>query len=110
MRVAKVLGAKSPYLYRTHGDGKEKRLERGMNFAFGGSKVFDSPVDQSPNMSTQVDLLVNLFIARSAYTFNDISSSDVAVLTYSGKDYHNHITKNGMRVRKTFSFFLNNAN
>ncbi|CAH2074299.1 unnamed protein product [Thlaspi arvense] len=83
--------------------GKEKGLKRGMNFAFGRSIVYGaSPVVRSPNMSSQVNLLVDLFVARRVYTFDDISSSDVAVLTYSGQDYLEYIAKHDLRVYQAF--------
>ncbi|CAH2074297.1 unnamed protein product [Thlaspi arvense] len=91
--LAKVLGAKSPHLWRTHGRSKLK-LNRGMNFAFGGSGVYDSPAEKSTNMSIQVSFLVDLFLAGRVYTYDDLSSSDVALLSYSGNDYFGYIAEN----------------
>ncbi|KAL9809193.1 GDSL esterase/lipase [Arabidopsis thaliana] len=91
--LAKQLGAKLPYLWRTHGKKKVK-LNRGMNFAFGGSEVFDSPVDRSPNISTQVGFLVNLALARRVYTIDGDLASSYALLSYSGTDYYGFIDQN----------------
>ncbi|VYS65754.1 unnamed protein product [Arabidopsis thaliana] len=80
-------------LKTTHGKKKVK-LNRGMNFAFGGSEVFDSPVDRSPNISTQVGFLVNLALARRVYTIDGDLASSYALLSYSGTDYYGFIDQN----------------
>lgn len=105
VRAAKQLGAELPYLWRTHGKNKLK-LNRGMNFAFGGSEVFDnSPVGRSPNISTQVGFLVDLALARRVYTIDGDLASSYALLSYSGSDYYSYIDQNpNMAVRKTFIF------
>jgi len=87
----KVLGAESPYLYRTH--GRDKGLKRGMNFAFGGSKMLDSsPNSPFPNITAQVNFLVDLVLAGRVY--GDITPSDVSLISYAGGDYIYYIDQN----------------
>ncbi|KAL1197899.1 GDSL esterase/lipase [Cardamine amara subsp. amara] len=93
VRSAKELGVKLPCLWRTHGK-KKLKLDRGMNFAFGRSEVFDSPTDRSPNISTQVGFLVNLALARRVYTTDGDLTSSYALLSYSGSDYYGFIDEN----------------
>ncbi|EOA21024.1 hypothetical protein CARUB_v10001358mg [Capsella rubella] len=90
--LAKVLGAESPYLYRT--DGKKKTLKKGMNFAFGASKVLDSSSTNSPfpNISAQVNLLVDIVLAGRVQ--GDITPSDVSLISYAGGDYIYYIDQN----------------
>ncbi|KAG7607987.1 hypothetical protein ISN44_As05g002730 [Arabidopsis suecica] len=61
---------------------------------FLGSEVFDSPVDRSPNISTQVGFLVNLALARRVYTIDGDLASSYALLSYSGTDYYGFIDQN----------------
>lgn len=93
MFAAKVIGAKPPHLWRTHGRTK-LRLKSGMNFAFGGSGVFDYPADRSPNMTTQANFMVDFILAGRVYTFDDLTFSDLAILSYSGNDYFGYIAEN----------------
>ncbi|XP_019097731.1 PREDICTED: GDSL esterase/lipase At5g03600 [Camelina sativa] len=89
--IAKVLGAESPHLYRTH--GKNKTLKKGMNFAFGGSKVVDySPHSPFPNITAQVNLLVDIVLAGRVQ--GDITPTDVSLISYAGGDYIYFIDEN----------------
>lgn len=57
-------------------------------------------------MSAQVNSLVHLLMAGRVYTSDDITSSDVALLSYSGNDYFGYIMENPkFAVRITFSLF-----
>lgn len=95
----KVLGAESPYLYRTH--GRKKKIKRGMNFAFGASKMLESsPNSPFPNITAQVNFLVDFVLAGRVY--GDITSSDVSLISYAGGDYIYYIDQNRpAAVRKT---------
>ncbi|XP_051130174.1 GDSL esterase/lipase At5g03610-like [Andrographis paniculata] len=91
--LAKFLGLSSPFPYtwmKLAGDGK--KLRAGMNFAYGGSGVFDTYA-KLPNMTTQIDFFDNL-IATSFYTKHDVYSSLVLVCL-SGNDYGAFIAKGG---------------
>lgn len=61
-------------------------MKEGINFAFGGTGVFDTSVPL-PNMTTQIDLFRQLRIADSVV----FSSADVrfslALVSVSGNDY-----------------------
>ncbi|KAG7549372.1 hypothetical protein ISN45_Aa06g002720 [Arabidopsis thaliana x Arabidopsis arenosa] len=89
--LEKVLGAESPYLYRTH--GRKKKIKRGMNFAFGASKMLESsPNSPFPNITAQVNFLVDFVLAGRVY--GDITPSDVSLISYAGGDYIYYIDQN----------------
>ncbi|KZV28439.1 GDSL esterase/lipase-like [Dorcoceras hygrometricum] len=90
--VAKSLGLKTPVAYAWR-DAGVKKLRYGMNFAFGGSGVFDTLADLLPNMTTQIDFFENLF-NESVYTKWDVQSS-VVLVTLSGNDYAAYLEKGG---------------
>ncbi|KAG7017443.1 GDSL esterase/lipase [Cucurbita argyrosperma subsp. argyrosperma] len=81
--LAKYLKVKSPipYKWRKVGYGQ---LKYGMNFAYGGTGVFNTFV-MSPNMSTQIDFFQQL-IGESTFTSQDLQSS-VALVSLAGNDY-----------------------
>ncbi|XP_073148669.1 GDSL esterase/lipase At5g03610-like isoform X2 [Henckelia pumila] len=83
--VAKSLGLKTPIAYALRKMAGPKRLRYGMNFAVGGSGVFDTLGPFLPNMTTQIDFFQNL-VNESVYTKWDFHSSAVLV-TLSGNDY-----------------------
>lgn len=89
--AAKYLRVKSPipYKWRKVGLGQ---LKYGMNFAYGGTGVFNTFV-MSPNMSTQIDFLRQL-IVESTYTSQDLQSS-VALISLAGNDYSVYQATNG---------------
>ena len=63
-----------------------------MNFAYGGTGVFDTFV-MSPNMSTQIDFLQQL-VGESTFTGRDLLSS-VALVSLAGNDYSVYQANNG---------------
>uniref|UniRef100_A0A5B7AYI1 GDSL esterase/lipase n=1 Tax=Davidia involucrata TaxID=16924 RepID=A0A5B7AYI1_DAVIN len=81
--LAKCVGVKSPVAYRWR-NFAGKHLRYGMNFAYGGTGVFDT-FGLDPNMTTQIDFLEQL-IKDSVYSKWDLNSS-VALVTLSGNDY-----------------------
>ncbi|XP_022144802.1 GDSL esterase/lipase At5g03610-like [Momordica charantia] len=89
--LAKYLGVKSPIPYKWRKVGF-RQLKNGMNFAYGGTGVFDTFI-LSPNMSTQIDFLQQL-IDESTYTSQDLQSS-VALISLAGNDYAVYQATNG---------------
>ncbi|KAL2481653.1 GDSL esterase/lipase [Abeliophyllum distichum] len=90
--LAKFLGLKSPIAYTWMNLGKQKWLY-GMNFAYGGSGVFNTFGDLLPNMSTQIDFFEKL-INDSVYTKWDLQSSAVHV-SLAGNDYSTYLANGG---------------
>jgi phospholipase/lecithinase/hemolysin len=89
--LAKFWGLKTPMAYKFRKYGG-KNLENGMNFAHGGSGVFNTLVTD-PNMTTQIDLFRNL-INDGVFTSQDLNSS-VALVTLSGNDYSAYYVRGG---------------
>lgn len=89
--IAKFLGLKTPIAYKWRKVGA-KKLHYGMNFAYGGTGVFDTLVPE-PNMTTQIGFLQNL-LHCSVYNISDLHSS-VALVTLSGNDYSAYLAKGG---------------
>lgn len=77
------MGLKSPLPYQMRKYGKDK-LKYGINFAYGGTGVFDTG-NLQPNMTSQIGFLRQL-IKDSVYTKPDLKSS-LALVTVSGNDY-----------------------
>ncbi|CAI9762136.1 unnamed protein product [Fraxinus pennsylvanica] len=90
--LAKYLGLKSPISYIWMKLG-EKKLHYGMNFAYGGSGVFNT-YNLLPNMSTQIDFFEKLMNNDSVYTKWDLQSSLVLV-ALAGNDYGAYLANNG---------------
>lgn len=86
------MGIKSPTPYQWKSFAK-KRLHYGMNFAYGGTGVFDTNV-LLPNMTTQIDFLEKLMLDDPVYVKADLQSSLVLV-TLSGNDYGHFYTTGG---------------
>lgn len=72
--------------------GSKLRAKCGINFAFGGTGVFDT-LYPFPNMTTQINFFQNL-IANSIFTSYDIHSS-IALVSPSGNDYSFYLATNG---------------
>lgn len=81
VHAASYLKIKSPtpYIFRNSSE-----LQYGMNFAHGGTGIFNTLVD-GPNMTVQIDSLENL-IKQKVYTKADLESS-VALVNAAGNDY-----------------------
>ncbi|KAI3442845.1 Lipase_GDSL domain-containing protein [Psidium guajava] len=89
--LAAYFGLRSPIPYRWRKVGS-RYVKYGMNFAFGGTGVFDTLIAQ-PNMTVQIDLFQQL-IAESVYTGPALRSS-LALVTNSGNDYSAYLARNG---------------
>jgi hypothetical protein len=83
INAAKSVGLKSPVPYKWKQLGG-KYLKNGMNFAYGGTGVFDTLVP-GPNMTTQIDFFQDL-VKDNVFTATDLQSS-VALLSLAGNDY-----------------------
>eukprot|EP00257_Ricinus_communis_P026762 XP_025014176.1 GDSL esterase/lipase At5g03610 [Ricinus communis] len=90
---ASFLGIKSPIPYRWRKIANQDQLQHGMNFAYGGSGVFDTWIKNLPNLETQINSLKQLFVDQ-IYTKNDFANSVVLVST-SGNDYSFYLRQNG---------------
>lgn len=62
-----------------------------MNFAHGGTGVFNTLVDE-PNMTTQVKFFQQL-LEEKVFTKHDLNSS-VALVSLAGNDYATYLVKN----------------
>ncbi|CAK9320158.1 unnamed protein product [Citrullus colocynthis] len=92
--AARQLGVKSPIPYSIRDKVGLKRLkESGINFAFGGTGVFDTSVPL-PNMTTQIDFFQQFRLVESVVTNGDARHS-VALVSVSGNDYSFFLAKNG---------------
>lgn len=92
--AARHLGVKSPIPYSIRDKVGLKRLkESGINFAFGGTGVFDTSVPL-PNMTTQIDFFQQLRLVESVVTNGDAQHS-VALVSVSGNDYSFFLANNG---------------
>ncbi|KAK4833494.1 hypothetical protein QYF36_006014 [Acer negundo] len=90
--LAKFVGIKSPIPYKFRRVGG-KHLRNGMNFAYGGTGVFQS-TSPLPNMTTQIGFFQQL-IKEGVYNSLELQQSSVALLVLSGNDYSAYISKNG---------------
>ena len=63
-----------------------------MNFAFGGTGVFDTLVS-APNMTIQIDLFQRQ-LQKKLYTKVDLNSS-IALVSLAGNDYTAYLARNG---------------
>ncbi|XP_031397295.1 GDSL esterase/lipase At5g03610 isoform X1 [Punica granatum] len=96
--LAKYLGLKSPVAYRWRNVVPPQSLKYGVNFATGGTGVFDT-LTAGPNMSRQTDFFQKLL---STYRSEELQSS-VALVVLSGNDYAAYLVRNGsIEVLPTF--------
>lgn len=68
-----------------------------MNFAYGGTGVFNTFVNQ-PNMTTQINYFQQLIQEEEVYTKKEMSSS-IALVSVAGNDYATFLTKNGNNMK-----------
>ncbi|XP_030451366.1 GDSL esterase/lipase At5g03610-like isoform X1 [Syzygium oleosum] len=99
--VASFLGIKSPQPYSWRNDANQTLLQHGMNFAYGGTGVFDT-MAREPNMTTQIDYFQSL-VEQNVYTKHDLSSS-VALVSLAGNDYAAFAMKNANQEEELPSF------
>ncbi|KAK4772936.1 hypothetical protein SAY87_027955 [Trapa incisa] len=91
--LAKYLGLKSPLACRLRSIARSRWLKYGMNFATGGTGVFDT-VFPGPNMTTQIDLFQQLIEMKAASISSGLNSS-IALVALSGNDYPSYLARNG---------------
>ncbi|XVE76003.1 hypothetical protein DITRI_Ditri12bG0137700 [Diplodiscus trichospermus] len=89
--IAGYLGIKTPVPYRWRKQ-LAGRLKYGLNFAYGGTGVFNTLVPE-PNMTTQIDFLQQL-LNDSVYTKRGLKTS-VALVSVAGNDYSTYLSRNG---------------
>ncbi|XP_034705230.1 GDSL esterase/lipase At5g03610-like isoform X1 [Vitis riparia] len=87
--IASWMGIKSPTPYRLREIGS---IEYGMNFAYGGTGIFETLV-AAPNMTIQIGLFEQL-LEEKLYTEDDLKSS-IALVSVSGNDYNAYIARGG---------------
>ncbi|KFK24825.1 hypothetical protein AALP_AA8G030000 [Arabis alpina] len=90
--LAKFVGIKSPIPYFWKDYAGKKRLQYGMNFAYGGTGVFNT-LAPLPNMTTQIDFFQKLLTAGDIYSTSDLTYS-VALVSVAGNDYSTFIAQN----------------
>lgn len=69
--------------------GGSSDLQFGVNFAYGGTGVFDTDISQ-PNMTSQIDLFEKLITENKLYNKTDLQSS-IALVSLAGNDYSNYL-------------------
>ncbi|XP_027367161.1 GDSL esterase/lipase At5g03610-like [Abrus precatorius] len=90
--TAAYLGVPSPIPYRLGKQKTQQYLKHGMNFAIGGTGVFDTSTPV-PNMTSQIDLFQHL-VKRKAPLSLDLNNS-MALVSVAGNDYDHYLTTNG---------------
>ncbi|KAL4575298.1 hypothetical protein LXL04_022140 [Taraxacum kok-saghyz] len=91
--IAAILGAKSPITYRGWKSGEKKSIKYGMNFAYGGTGVFNTFVNQ-PNMTTQIDYFQQFLQETQEQHLLNSSTNSIALLSVAGNDYATYFTSN----------------
>ncbi|KAJ8754216.1 hypothetical protein K2173_002116 [Erythroxylum novogranatense] len=88
--LARFIGTRSPIAYRWRKLGI-KLLKYGVNFAFGGTGVFDTPAPY-PNMTTQIDFFEEM-IKLKIFSPMDLKDS-AALVSVVGNDYAAFVARN----------------
>jgi len=89
MDAASYLHIRSPVPYEQR-NSRATELQFGMNFAYGGTGVFDTDVQQ-PNLTSQIDFFRDI-IAAKVYTKTDLLFS-IAFVSIAGNDYANFLKR-----------------
>ncbi|KAA8539153.1 hypothetical protein F0562_025845 [Nyssa sinensis] len=89
--IASFFGIRSPLAYEGRNFG-EKMEGEGMNFAYGGTGVFNTLVKE-PNMTTQINFFEQL-LEEKVYTKHDLNTS-IALVSVGGNDYATYMAQNG---------------
>lgn len=90
--AAKYLGVRSPVAYKLR-NVKPKSMKHGINFAYGGTGVFNTFLPSDPNMTRQIDFFQSL-IKDKVYSAVDLRHS-VALVSVAGNDYTYYLLRNG---------------
>ncbi|KAK3228473.1 hypothetical protein Dsin_000354 [Dipteronia sinensis] len=92
--VASYLGIKSPIAnYNWRKSVKRSQVMNGMNFAYGGTGVFKTLVNE-PNMTTQVKFFQQL-LEEKVYSRQDLLNSSIALVSLAGNDYGTYVFQHG---------------
>lgn len=89
MDAASYLHIRSPVPYEQR-KSRAEDLQFGMNFAYGGTGVFDTDVHQ-PNLTSQINFFRDM-IAAKVYTKTDLLYS-IAFVAVAGNDYANFLKR-----------------
>ncbi|EOA19422.1 hypothetical protein CARUB_v10001293mg [Capsella rubella] len=92
--LAKVLKIKSPIPYQFKDHAGHDQLQYGMNFAIGGTGVFET-TSSNFNMTYQINLFEQLI--GDVYSPSDLSSS-LALVSVAGNDYLTYVAKHGINI------------
>ncbi|KAF3551325.1 hypothetical protein DY000_02000137 [Brassica cretica] len=92
----------STFISQNRPASTKKRLQHGMNFAYGGTGVFNTQAPL-PNMTTQIDFFQNILTAGDIYIPSNLISS-VALVSVAGNDYSTFISQN--RPASDFPAFI----
>ncbi|XVF41330.1 hypothetical protein PTKIN_Ptkin01aG0271800 [Pterospermum kingtungense] len=95
--IASYLGIRSPIPYQGRKWANGSYLGYGMNFAYGGTGVFDTLVNE-PNMTTQIDFFQRL-VEEKVYTEEDLKSS-IGLVSVAGNDYAASLARNANDLQK----------
>lgn len=99
MHAGQYVKVKSPVPYALMKE-MPHHVKYGINFAFGGTGVFDTSVE-GPNMTTQIDTLEGL-LNDKVYTKSELANS-VALVSVAGNDYDYYLATNGSVEASIFS-------
>ncbi|KAI9118813.1 hypothetical protein K1719_010258 [Acacia pycnantha] len=91
--IASFLGIRTPMPYIFRNSVEKSKLKNGMNYAFGGTGIFNTTLGEGPNLTTQINSFQNL-IQQNVYTRHDLKSS-VALVNAGGNDYVTFLATNG---------------
>ncbi|KAI4339283.1 hypothetical protein MLD38_024243 [Melastoma candidum] len=96
---ASFFGAISPPPYNQRSYTMKSIPQYGMNFAYGGTGVFNTLVNK-PNMTTQIEFFKDL-VERKVYSKEDLAKS-IALVSVAGNDYaayaRGHQDQQGLQV------------
>ncbi|KAH7536972.1 hypothetical protein FEM48_Zijuj03G0042700 [Ziziphus jujuba var. spinosa] len=95
------LGIRSLVPYTRRGDVEKWEVQNGMNFAYGGTGVFNT-LEKAPNMSTQISFFQQL-LQQKWYTKQDLNSS-IALLSLAGNDYGTFVVNHGNNPKDMSDF------
>ncbi|KAK4593482.1 hypothetical protein RGQ29_017553 [Quercus rubra] len=88
--IASFSGISSPIAFERRKLVKKSKLQFGMNFACGGTGVFDT-LDNGPNMTTQINFFQQQ-VEQEVYSKCNLNSS-VALVSLAGNDYGAFLAK-----------------
>ncbi|GAB2235862.1 hypothetical protein Drorol1_Dr00026306 [Drosera rotundifolia] len=91
--IAKYLGLRTPVAFRSWKNHGPKKLKYGMNFAYGGTGVFDTDAPY-PNMTMQINFFEQL-VKKGVYNSQDLENS-AAFVSVVGNDFAYYISQHGV--------------